>query len=102
LLEILSTMEDPVTLLLFTEEVQCPACQQQQQLLEAVTALSEKLQLATLNPREHQEEIERHAIDKFPATVPLRTGGMEDYGIRFFGITGGQEIRTLVRYAPQE
>lgn len=96
LLEILSAMEDPVKLLLFTEQDQCPACQQQHQLLEAVAALSEKLELATLNPQEHPEDIEHYAIDKFPATVPLGAGGTEDHGIRFFGITGGQEFSSFL------
>jgi len=95
LLEILSAMEDPVRLVLFTEKVQCPACRTQQELLEAVTALSEKLDLETLNAQEHQEAMAEYGVDKFPATVPLGPGD-RDYGLRFFGITGGQEFRSFL------
>ena len=93
LLEILSTMEEPVTLLLFTEKVQCPACHTQQEILEAVTALSDKLELKVLNSQEHQQEVERYNIDKFPATVPL---GEKDHGIRFFGMTVGEEFSSFL------
>ena len=43
LIELLSHLVNPVTLLLFTEADDCPACQQQREVLEAVTALSDKL-----------------------------------------------------------
>ena len=93
LLEILSTMEESVTLLLFTEKVQCPACHTQQEILEAVTALSDKLELKVLNSQEHQQEVEQYNIDKFPATVPL---GEKDHGIRFFGMTAGEEFSSFL------
>lgn len=79
LVEILSHMEDPVKLLLFTEKVQCPVCQQQQEVLEAVTALSDKLDLKIFNSQEHQEEMAKYGIDKLPATVPM---GEKDWGRR--------------------
>ena len=93
LLEIFSTMEKPVTLVLFTEKVQCPACHTQQEILEAVTALSDKLELKALNSQEHQQEAEQYNIDKFPATVPL---GEKDHGIRFFGMTAGEEFSSFL------
>jgi peroxiredoxin len=55
LVEILSHLRNPVKILFFTEKVQCPACQMQQEILETVTALSEKLELRIFNSQEHQE-----------------------------------------------
>lgn len=94
LVEILSQMKDPVKLLLFTEKVQCPVCQQQQEVLEAVTALSDKLELKIFNSQEHQQEMAKYGIDKFPATVPM---GEKDYGIRFFGLTAGEEFASFLQ-----
>ena len=94
LVEILSHMREPVRLLFFTEKVQCPACQVQQEILETVTALSEKLELRIFNSQEHQEEVEKYNIDKFPATVPV---GEKDHGIRFFGVTAGQEFPSFLQ-----
>lgn len=54
LVEILSHLRDPVRLLFFTEKVQCPACRMQQEILETVTALSDKLELRIFNRQEHQ------------------------------------------------
>ncbi len=94
LVEILSHMKDPVKLLLFTEKVQCPVCQQQQEVLEAVTALSDKLELKIFNSQEHQEEMAKYGIDKLPATVPM---GEKDHGIRFFGLTAGEEFASFLQ-----
>jgi len=110
LVEILSHMEAPVRLLLFTDKDECPGCETQQEVLEAVTALSDKLELEIFDAEEHQAEADKehpadnapsewrrpmaeYNIDKFPATVPV---GEQDYGIRFFGITGGQEFSSFV------
>ncbi len=94
LVEILSQMKDPVKLLLFMEKVQCPVCQQQQEVLEAVTALSDKLELKIFNSQEHQEEMAKYGIDKLPATVPM---GEKDHGIRFFGLTAGEEFASFLQ-----
>jgi len=94
LVEILSHIEEPVKLLLFTEKVQCPACRNQQELLEAVTALSDNLELEVFNSQQHQKELEQYNVDKFPATVPV---GKKDHGIRFFGMTAGQEFASFLQ-----
>ena len=91
--EILSEMAEPVKLLLFVEEDDCVPCQTQRNLLEGVAALSDKLMLEILSPRENGQAVEEYGIDRFPATLPL---GEEDYGIRFFGVTGGQEFASVL------
>ena len=91
--EILSDMAEPVRLLLFVEEGDCAPCQTQQNLLEGLVALSDKLTLEILNPQENREAAEEYGIDRFPATLPL---GEKDYGIRFFGVTGGQEFASVL------
>jgi len=94
LVEILSHLQEPVEVLLFTEEEACPVCEVQQQVMEDVTALSDKLELQVFQPPGHQAEMDEYGIDKFPATVPV---GERDHGIRFFGITGGEEFRSFLQ-----
>jgi len=91
--EILSEMAGPVKLLLFVERDNCVPCQTQHDLLKGVAALSDKLTLKRLNPRENRQAVEEYGIDRFPATLPL---GEKDYGIRFFGVTGGQEFASFL------
>jgi thioredoxin-disulfide reductase len=81
----------PVRLLYFTQPHACGACVQQQELLEALAQLSEKLSL-DVHRLETSVALE-HKIDMAPATV---VRGDTDYGIRFYGLTGGYEFGSLI------
>jgi len=90
--EALSEMVEPVRLLLFVEDDPCSACRTQESLLEDMAALSEKLALEIVRSKGN-EEIETFSIDKFPATLVL---GQRDYGVRFYGVTAGQEFASFL------
>ncbi len=92
LLEVFSSLQNPVQLLFFSDGSE--TCQVQQDILEAITDLADKLALHVFDAGEHDREIEAYSIDKFPATVPV---GEKDYGIRFFGLTAGHESTSLVQ-----
>ena len=94
IVEILSRMNHPVKLLLFMGRNPSPGCLQQLDVLQAITALSDKLALEVFNAQDHPREAEAYGIDKFPATIPL---GEQDHGIRFFGVTGGHESTSLLQ-----
>ncbi len=91
--KVLSEMAEPVRLLMFVEDEPCAACHTQQNLLENIVALSDKLALEVISSPEHGQTIEAYTVDKSPATVPL---GQKDYGIRFYGVTTGQEFASLL------
>jgi alkyl hydroperoxide reductase subunit F len=93
-IEFLSDLAEPVRLLLFVDEDGCgDPCQTQRALLEELVALSDQLTLEVRNRREHGDAVEAYAVEGFPATLPLRK---TDRGIRFFGVTGGQEFASLL------
>lgn len=94
LVEVLAEMRWPVTLLLFTEGDPSPASEMQQEILESVVSLADNLHLEVYNARDHAEELETYRIDRLPATVPI---GGKDYGIRFFGVTAGQEFSSFLQ-----
>jgi len=86
-------LEEPVTLVLFTQEHECQYCRETHQLLEELTALSDKLTLEVYDFVKDKDKAEDYGIDKIPAIVPV---GDRDYGIRFFGIPAGYEFATLL------
>jgi alkyl hydroperoxide reductase subunit F len=89
--ELFKKLDEPVQLLLFTEPSACGACADQRRLLEELSGLSDKLSLQ-VHPLDSGEAL-TYAIEKAPATV---VRGEKDYGIRFFGLTGGYEFSSLI------
>ncbi len=89
----LAGMKEPVRLVYFTQELECPTCRETRQLLEEVTSLSDKLRLEVHDFLLEREEAARHGVDKIPATVLV---GDSDPGIRFYGIPVGYEFATLL------
>ena len=83
----------PVTLLCFTKRHDCPACDEERALLRTLASLSEKLELDLRELPADAAAATRYRVDKTPATVLL---GERDYGIRFYGLTGGYAFGPLV------
>ncbi|HKB59553.1 MAG TPA: FAD-dependent oxidoreductase [Gallionellaceae bacterium] len=84
-------LREPVQLVFFTQPHACGACADQQELLESIVNLSDKLTLA-IHPLDSAAALE-HRIARAPATV---VRGTRDYGIRFYGLTGGYEFGSLL------
>lgn len=78
---VLSELMTPVKLLFFTQRNSCPACDQQRNLLEEITSLSEKITLKVFDLVLHGDQSRNYRITKIPATIVL---GKKDYGIRFY------------------
>ena len=86
-------MKDDVKLIMFTQEIECQYCRETRQLLEEVTALSDKISLTVYNFQIDKQLAEQYRIDKIPATV---IEGNKDYGIRYYGIPSGYEFSSLL------
>jgi len=93
LAEILKTLTNEVTILLFTQKEGCHFCTLARELLDELTALSEKLKLEVYDFSKDSALARKYAVDKTPAIVLV---GEKDYGIRFYGIPAGHEFTTLV------
>lgn len=91
--KMLDTMVKPVTVRFFTQEMECGYCKETHQLLQEVSELSSKIQLEVYDFVADKEMVEKHHIDKIPATVVMDE---EDRGIRFFGIPAGYEFSSLL------
>lgn len=90
---ILQKLSDRVQLVFFTKKKQCPLCQKQQELLKAVASLSDRLELQVYDIEKKRTDAESYNIEKVPATAVI---GKKDYGIRFYGLTGGHEFTSLI------
>lgn len=98
-------LENSVTLIFFTQEPsrlivpehlkgqECLYCKETRQLLEEVSALSDKIKLNIYDFEGDKEKANEYGIDKIPATIILNE---KDYGIRFFGIPSGYEYGSLI------
>ncbi|MFX1319199.1 MAG: thioredoxin family protein [Promethearchaeota archaeon] len=86
-------LKDPVRLVFFTQEMECPFCAQTHKLLETVANLSEKITFEVYDFIKDKDKAEELGIDKIPALAIL---GEKDYGLRMFGIPSGYEFQTLV------
>jgi glutaredoxin-like protein len=93
LIEILKTLTNEVTILLFTQKEGCHFCTLARELLEELTALSGKLKLEIHDFAENSDLATKYVVDKTPAIVLI---GEKDYGIRFYGIPAGHEFTALV------
>lgn len=86
-------LQEPVKLVMFTQEIECQFCQHTRELMEEVASLSDKLSVAVYDFVKDQDKVLHYQINKIPATV---VEGVKDFGIRFFGIPSGYEFSTLL------
>jgi len=92
----LGALERPVKLLFFGQgSPACGNCREQETLLEAVAAASDRVTLEKLDLVKDTARARELGVDKVPATLVLGEGD-EEFGIRFYGITSGYEFSSLV------
>jgi len=86
-------IEKDVTIVMFTQEMECPRCEMTRTMLEEVSGLSDKLSLEVHDFVAEADLAKKYGVDKIPATVIL---GDMDYGIRFYGVPAGYEFNVLI------
>ncbi|HXF84813.1 MAG TPA: thioredoxin family protein [Anaerolineales bacterium] len=96
--EVFAQMEQPVQVLYFGTKENCAYCRETQQLLEEVSALSDKIGLSIYDVDENREVAEQFNVAYAPGIVIAAKDGTEvkNLGIRFFGIPSGHEFSTLI------
>ncbi|UCF67215.1 MAG: hypothetical protein JSV80_15775 [Acidobacteriota bacterium] len=87
--ERLSELRHAVTLVNFTQDVECMFCQETRQLVGEVAELSDKLRFEVYDFQADRDKAVEMGVDKIPATVIL---GEKDHGIRYYGIPSGYEF----------
>jgi alkyl hydroperoxide reductase subunit F len=83
----------PVRLVFFGQRHACGACAEQQELLQIIASLSDRISLEIRDFEKDARTAAEMRIDKIPATAVI---GERDFGIRFYGLTGGYEFTSLL------
>jgi glutaredoxin-like protein len=97
----LAGLAGPVRVLVFTSDQDhdaCHVCDDTRQLVEELAWISDGRILAeTYDLVRDADRARAHGVDRAPAVVVLGgPDGMQDFGIRFFGIPSGYEFASLV------
>jgi thiol-disulfide isomerase/thioredoxin len=91
----LSKLTGPVKLVMFTQEMECTFCKETHELVEEVSALSDKISIEVKDFLKAEADAKKLGLDKIPAIAVLGEGD-KDYGIRFYGIPAGYEFMSLL------
>jgi len=91
--DIFKELTNPVKLINFTQELECQFCKETREIMEKVSALSDKISLEVYNFQLDKEKVAQFRVDKIPATAVL---GSRDYGLRIYGIPSGYEFASFL------
>ncbi len=86
-------LANPVKLVMFTQKIECEYCEETWMMVEELAALSDKVAAEIYNFIIDKEVAEKYEVDKIPAIAIL---GVQDYGIRYYGIPAGYEFSALI------
>ena len=92
-------LTESVQILFFGQEEDCQYCQDTEALLQEITALSDKIELAVYDLAADAEVARQFNGDKAPGFVIAAKNGDQivDYGIRYAGIPAGHEFSSLLQ-----
>jgi glutaredoxin-like protein len=91
--ELEEKLENPVKIVMFTQELECQYCAQTRQLLAEIAALNGKIAFEVHDFVADAEKAREYGVDKVPAIAII---GAKDYGVRFYGLPYGYELQTLL------
>jgi glutaredoxin-like protein len=86
-------LENPVKILMFTQEIECRFCSDTRQLAQELATLNDKITAEVYDFVADAAKAKEYGIDKIPALAII---GEKDYGVRIYGIPYGYELQTLI------
>jgi len=96
--EVFAGIKEPVQILYFGSEENCDYCAETKQLLEEVTALSDKLELTVYDIQSDHGVADQFNVSNAPGIVIAAKDGSQviDLGVQYSGIPSGHEFNTLI------
>ena len=85
---------NPVTLTVFTQEMECDYCKETRELIEELGSLSDKIKINVLDLMKDKESASQYQVDKVPAIV---IEGPKKSKVKFYGVPAGYEFNTLIK-----
>jgi glutaredoxin-like protein len=86
-------IENPVRIVMFTQELECKFCSDTRQLIQEFAALNDKITVEIYDFVVDADKAKEYGVDKIPAIAII---GKKDYGVRIYGIPYGYELQTLI------
>lgn len=94
--ESLGAMAEPVTILFFTQLIDCPPCDETREILREITALTDRVTVDEVSLALETERAAQFGIDRVPGLVLLVGDAKTDTRIRFLGAPEGWDFLALV------
>jgi glutaredoxin-like protein len=96
--DVFEQLQGDVQVLFFGKKADCEYCEQTQQMVDEVAALSDKIHLSIYDLDEDQALAQQYKVDKAPGLVIAGLEGDQvlDFGIRLAGIPSGHEFSSLI------
>ncbi|MFB3896551.1 MAG: thioredoxin family protein [bacterium] len=91
--QVFQKLTNPVTLIMFSQEIECLFCKETRELIQDISAQSDKLKVEIYDFQKDPEKVKQYHIDKIPAIAVV---GDKDYGIRFYGVPAGYEFTSFI------
>jgi len=85
---------NPVTITMFTQEIECDYCKETRELVEELGSLSDKIKTQVLDLVKDKEKVSQYQVDKVPAVV---IEGLKKANVKFYGVPAGYEFNTLIK-----
>ncbi|MCF7886146.1 MAG: thioredoxin family protein [Candidatus Marinimicrobia bacterium] len=93
--DFLNDMKNDVTIVFFTQEMECEACSQTRQFVTELSELHNKLNLKIYDFVKDEEKAKELGLEQIPA-ITLLTQENRATGIKFYGLPGGYEINSFL------
>ncbi|MBI4762403.1 MAG: protein disulfide oxidoreductase [Chloroflexota bacterium] len=96
--DVFAGLQEPVQVLYFGSKDNCDYCNETRQLLEEVSALSDKIELSVYDVQENADVAKQFNVAYAPGIVIAAKDNAEvtNLGIQFSGIPSGHEFSTLI------
>ncbi|NWG34788.1 MAG: thioredoxin family protein [Chloroflexi bacterium] len=96
--EVFADLREPVQVLFFGARENCDYCKETRQLLEEVTALSDKIELSVYDVQDNADVAQQFNVTNAPGIVVAAKDNAEvtNLGIQFSGIPSGHEFSTFI------
>jgi len=97
--EVFSGLKNPVQLMFFGSQHDCPYCDDTRQLVEEVAAISDMLSFAVYDMETDGDLAAKYNVDKAPGLViaAREEEQITDFGVRLSGIPSGHEFTSLIQ-----
>ncbi len=92
--ELSQSLINPVSLVVFTQEMECDYCREARELAQSLSSISEKIKLEVFDMLKDKEKALEFGVDKVPAIAVV---GSKPSQVKFYGIPAGYEFSTLLK-----